>query len=53
MQWFASLFEPEVRYKEKEVNEIIKRHYPDWAYFRRTLVDTGFMRRENGIYWRL
>lgn len=53
MKWFASLFEPGVLYKEKEVNEIIKRHHPDWAYFRRTLVDTGYMRREHGIYWRL
>ncbi|MHB8600803.1 MAG: DUF2087 domain-containing protein [Ktedonobacteraceae bacterium] len=53
MQWFANLFEVGVLYKEKEVNEIIKRHHPDWAYFRRTLVDTGHMRREKGIYWRL
>lgn len=53
MQWFASLFEPGILYKEKEVNKIIKRHHPDWAYFRRTLVDTGLMRREHGIYWRL
>ncbi len=53
LQWFAGLFELGVRYKEREVNEIIKRHHPDWAYFRRTLVDTGYMCRENGIYWRL
>lgn len=52
LKWFASLFEPDVRYKESEVNEIIKRHYPDWAYFRRTLVDTGYMCRDHGIYWR-
>ncbi|MEO8972197.1 MAG: DUF2087 domain-containing protein [Ktedonobacteraceae bacterium] len=52
MKWFASLFKPEVQYKESEVNEIIKRHHSDWAYFRRTLVDTGHMHREHGIYWR-
>ncbi|HLJ35082.1 MAG TPA: DUF2087 domain-containing protein [Ktedonobacteraceae bacterium] len=52
LQWFAGLFEPGVRYKESEVNEIIKRHYPDWAYFRRTLVDIGLMSRDHGIYWR-
>jgi len=53
LKWFAGLFERGALYKEREVNEIIKRHHPDWAYFRRTLVDTGFMRREHGIYWRL
>ncbi len=52
LRWFAGLFEPAVQYREKEVNEIIKRHHPDWANFRRTLVDSGFMRREHGIYWR-
>lgn len=52
VRWFATLFEPGVRYKESEVNEIIKRHHPDSAYFRRELVNVGRMHRENGIYWR-
>jgi hypothetical protein len=52
VKWFASLFEPGVLYKESEVNEIIKRHHPDTAYFRRELVNVGRMRRENGVYWR-
>ena len=52
LRWFADLFEPDVRYKEPEVNEIIKRHHSDWAYFRRTLVDSGLMSRDHGIYWR-
>ncbi len=52
VKWFASLFERGVLYKESEVNEMIKRHHPDSAYFRRELVNVGRMRREHGVYWR-
>lgn len=53
LKWMASKFETDVRYSEFEVNEIIKQHHPDSAWFRRWLVDQKFMAREKGIYWRL
>ena len=55
LRWLAGRFEPGVRYTEREVNEILKRHHPDVATLRRELVASGLglMRREKGIYWRL
>lgn len=53
MAWMAERFERGVRYEEREVNEIIKRHYNDYAWFRRALVDHQFMARDKGVYWRL
>lgn len=53
LKWFANRFEYGVRYQESEVNEIIKPHHPDWAYWRRELVGAGLLAREKGIYWRV
>ena len=53
LKWFANRFEYGVRYPESEVNEIIKPHHPDWAYWRRELVGAGLLAREKGIYWRV
>ncbi len=53
LKWFAKRFEYGRRYQEAEVNAIIKRHHPDWAYWRRELVGAGLMARENGVYWRV
>jgi hypothetical protein len=53
VKWFAHLFEVGKSYQEKEVNEIIQRHYYDYAFFKKDLVGRGFMRRENGILWRV
>ncbi|HET9918226.1 MAG TPA: DUF2087 domain-containing protein [Ktedonobacteraceae bacterium] len=55
LKWLANQFEPGVIYKEAQVNAIIARHHPDFAYFRRSMVDSGLMRRESrkGIYWRV
>lgn len=55
LRWLANRFELGVRYTEREVNEILKRHHPDFATLRRELVSErlGLMRRDNGIYWRL
>lgn len=50
-RWLAGQFEPGRRYAEKEVNEIIKRHHPDFATFRREMVDAGIMQRDAGVYW--
>lgn len=53
LKWLVNKFELDRRYAEREVNEIIKQHHEDFAWFRRSLVDQGFMQREKGVYWRL
>ena len=45
-------FEAGKRYPEKEVNQILERYHEDYAQLRRSMIDTGLMNRENGIYWR-
>jgi predicted transcriptional regulator len=52
LKWLCDRFEFEVKYKEKEVNEIISRHHPDFATLRRELIGAGLLKRENSIYWR-
>ena len=51
VNWLAGKFEPGVRYPEKQVNELIARHHPDYATFRRELIDAHVMEREGGVYW--
>lgn len=50
VRWIATKFDSDRDYPEREVNEIIKRHHVDSAYFRRAMVDTGIMTRSKGIY---
>jgi hypothetical protein len=52
LEWLAQQFEPARRYREVEVNEVIKRHHPDAATLRRELIVAGLLQRENSIYWR-
>ena len=53
LRWLAQRFDVERRYGEREVNQIIQRHHPDFATLRRELIGAGLMQRENGVYWRL
>jgi hypothetical protein len=53
LEWLASEFEVGSTYPERAVNEILRRHHPDYATLRRALVDYGLMQREKGIYWRV
>jgi len=53
VQWFARRFIVDRRYQEAEVNEVIEQYYHDAAFFRKDMVGRGFMRRENGVYWRV
>lgn len=48
-------FEREVRYPEKQVNEILSFYHDDVAYLRRSLVESKYMAREGGggAYWRI
>jgi hypothetical protein len=53
LRYLVTLFEPNRRYSEREVNAIIQDVHPDSASLRRYLVDTHLMARDHGVYWRL
>ncbi|EGP4915401.1 DUF2087 domain-containing protein [Enterococcus faecium] len=42
-----SKFDFDKEYSEKEINNILKKIYPDFAILRRFLVDYGYLSREN------
>ncbi len=48
----AQLFEPGRRYREREVNAVLRAVNDDTAALRRYLVDEGFLDRAGGEYWR-
>jgi hypothetical protein len=48
--WLAELFDDNVSYPEKEVNERVQQAHPDYAEMRRLMVDYGVMTRSRGIY---
>ena len=53
LRWLVADFTSDISYPEAQVNAIIQRHHPDSATLRRELVGNHFMRREDGIYWRV
>jgi len=52
LEHVAQRFEVGVRYKESEVNLILRNLHEDYATLRRYLVDEGFLSRDHGEYWR-
>jgi predicted transcriptional regulator len=52
LRWLARRFPIDVRYREVEVNELLKPHHPDTATLRRELVGAGLLQREQSVYWR-
>jgi len=52
LRYVVRAFEPERRYREKEVNAILGRYHHDTATLRRELIGCGLMKREGGDYWR-
>jgi hypothetical protein len=48
----AQEFEPGTRYREREVNAVLRRFHEDVAALRRHLVDEGLLDRAAGEYWR-
>ncbi|MDX9849925.1 MAG: metalloregulator ArsR/SmtB family transcription factor [Anaerolineaceae bacterium] len=53
LKYILPEFEADRKYPEKEVNQILERYHEDYAQLRRDLIDTGLMKRENGIYWKV
>lgn len=49
----ARLFEPGIRYAEREVNRILATWNDDYAMLRRHLYDEGLLDRRDGEYWRI
>lgn len=49
----AKRFDPNKKYTEKEVNEILKAAYDDYVTLRRYLIEYGFMdrHRDGSLYW--
>jgi hypothetical protein len=52
LHYIAQVFEPGIRYSEKEVNVALRAFHDDYAALRRYLVDDRLLSRENGVYWR-
>jgi len=52
LRWLSDRFEPGQRYPERQVNEILGRHHPDFATLRRELIGAGLLQRDSGVYWR-
>jgi predicted transcriptional regulator len=54
LRYVVKEFQPDVRYSEKQVNEILSRISEDTARLRRNLVEFGLMKRQGGggEYWR-
>jgi hypothetical protein len=54
LRYVLRAFEPEKRYTEKQVNEILLRYNEDTASLRRGMIEYHLMEREGGggNYWR-
>lgn len=52
LRYIAMVFEPGVRYPEKDVNVALRAFHDDHAALRRYLVDEGLLSREGNVYWR-
>ena len=54
LRYVLRVFEPGVRYTEKQVNEMLSRFHEDTATLRRELVDYGWLKRAGGggVYWK-
>jgi hypothetical protein len=52
LEHVVTIFEPGVRYPEREVNALLRAWHDDYAALRRYLVDEVLLTREDGVYWR-
>jgi hypothetical protein len=53
LEHLVRVFEPGVRYPERQVNALLAVWHPDVAALRRYLIDEGLLARDAGIYWRI
>ena len=52
LRYISRVFEPGVRYPEKDVNVALRAFHDDYAALRRYLVDECLLSREDNVYWR-
>jgi biotin operon repressor len=54
LRYVVKVFEPNKKYSEKQVNEMLGKYHEDTASLRRELVGYGLMKREGGggSYWK-
>ncbi len=52
LEHIVAMFEPGVRYPERDVDALLRSWYDDHASLRRYLVDEALMARADGVYWR-
>ncbi|SEG91331.1 hypothetical protein SAMN05444920_107237 [Nonomuraea solani] len=52
LRYIAMVFEPGMRYAEKDVNVALRAFHDDYAALRRYLVDEDLLSREGNVYWR-
>jgi len=52
LKQLAMAFQPQVRYSETEVNDVLRQYHPDPATLRRELVGAGLLERSRSVYWR-
>ncbi|MFI9555561.1 DUF2087 domain-containing protein [Nonomuraea endophytica] len=52
LRYIVRVFEPGVRYAEKDVNVALRAFHDDYAALRRYLVDADLLSREGNVYWR-
>lgn len=52
LQYIVRVFEPGVRYAEKDVNVALRAFHDDYAALRRYLIDEDLLSREDNVYWR-
>ena len=55
LRFVLKSFEPDVRYTEKQVNDILLRFNADYSFLRRSLIEYHMLAREGGggAYWRV
>jgi DNA-binding transcriptional ArsR family regulator len=53
LRFVLKSFQPDRRYSEVQVNEILAHFHADTALLRRELVGMGWMAREGSTYWRV
>lgn len=55
LRWLAARFTPGTRYREREVNDLLLRHYADSNTLRRLLIDEHLLQRtaDGSAYWRV
>jgi hypothetical protein len=52
IRWLAEQLDAQKRWPEREFNQLLVQYNEDFATLRRYLVESGYVARENGIYWR-